>query len=175
MLRSSSSSSFTPEVITPPFATSMGGSVVRVLPMRSRNSGSGLSRSPIFLMEGSSECVQAYFSNAVLSSAPRSCCNSRGLTRPVATFDTMRSISPTFGNSISQRSRNSGSRKKCSTPFCRSSISPTARRGNSTQRCSSRAPIGVSVRSMTEKSEAPPSHIGSTNSRLRMVNLSRRT
>ena len=175
MLRNSSSSSLTPEVITPPFATSMGGSVVRVLPMRSRNSGSGLSRSPIFLIEGSSECVQAYFSSAVLSSAPRSCCNSRGLTRPVATFDTMRSISPTFGNSISQRSRNSGSRKKCSTPFCRCTMSPTARKGKSTQRCSSLAPIGVSVRSMTEKSEAPPSHIGSTNSRLRTVNLSRRT
>ena len=43
------------------------------------------------------------------------------------------------------------------------------------QRRSRRAPIGVSVRSMTASSDWPPSFIGITSSRLRTVNLSNRT
>ena len=55
----------------------------------------------------------------------------------------------------------------------------TRKRGQSifdtTHRLSIRAPIGVTVRSITSSRLFPPSFIGESNSRLRTVNLSNRT
>ena len=62
-----------------------------------------------------------------------------------------------------------------STPFNRSSIGFTSFNGKTTHRLSIRAPIGVTVRSITSSRLFPPSFIGESNSRLRTVNLSNRT
>ena len=73
------------------------------------------------------------------------------------------------------KSLKSGSRKKYSTTSKRSLIGFTSLRGNTTQRLSNRAPIGQMVWSITSSKLVPPSFILPNNSKLRTVNLSRRT
>ena len=175
MFRSSSSCAFTPSAITCPLFTVSGGSLRSSRSMRWRRVVQASSCSPMWRILSCADCLQAFFSTTTVSSAQRSCCISRGLMRPVATFDTMRSKSPTLPSSISQSSRNSGSRKKCSTLSSRRSMSCTDRSGKSIQRRIKRAPMGESVRSSTESSEVPSPWLVEISSRLRIVNLSSRT
>ena len=69
----------------------------------------------------------------------------------------------------------SGWRKKYSTTFNRSSIGFLSFNGKTIQRFSRRAPIGLTVLSITLSRLLPPSFILPISSRLRTVNLSRRT
>ena len=161
--------------MTPPLLSKSGGSRRSSRSMRWRSSVQGASFSPMARMLSCGDDKHTFLSTITVSKAARSCCISRGLIRPVATLETMRSRSPTLPSSISQSSRNSGWRKNCSTLSRRVLMSLTERKGKSTHRRSWRAPMGVRVRSSTWRSERPSPWLVLTSSRLRMVNLSRRT
>ena len=175
MWRSSSSSSHTPSAITRPLPKRAGGSGTRVWRIRWRRASQRSMCWPSSRMLSCGAASHASLMTATQSRLTRRPCMSRGVARPTATLERMRSISPTRPSHSSHRLRKSGWRKKCSTPSCRRVMSAVLRRGKSNQRRSRRAPIGVSVRSITASSDWPPSFIGMTSSRLRTVNLSNRT
>ena len=143
--------------------------------MRSRIMLHGLSCSPMRRNTSFPEVEQSSLTGAIATSEFFSCTSSRGVMRATATFDISRSMSPIISSCCFSSSRPSVSRKKCSTTSRRLLICGTSFSGNSSQRRSSRAPIGDRVRSITESRLLPSSHIESRSSRLRTVNLSRRT
>ena len=175
MRRSSSSSGEKPSAITPPLFTSCGGSGCISLAMRSRTLSQGFRRSPMLASASLPVSRHAFFSGAMASRALRSCTISRGETRPTATFDVMRSMSPMRWSSSSVVLRNEGERKKCSTTSRRRSIVVASSSGNTIHRFSMRPPMGVMVRSITSRSDAPSLCIACVSSSERMVKLSRRT
>ena len=87
----------------------------------------------------------------------------------------MRSRSPTRWNCSSTTSRSSVSRKNESTTSSLLLIALASRRGKTIHRFSRRAPIGVTVLSITSSSDAPSSCMGRSSSSERMVKRSRRT
>ena len=131
--------------------------------------------SPIRFRLALSACRQASFIGSIACKAIFNCTTSRGDTRPTATFEIIRSKSPIRCSCSSISSLNSGSRKKYSTTFKRSLIGFSSFNGNTIQRFSKRAPIGLIVLSMTLSKLLPPSFILPISSRLRTVNLSIRT
>ena len=131
--------------------------------------------SPIRFRLALSACMQAAFIGSIACRATFNCTTSRGDTRPTATLEMMRSRSPIRCSCSSISSLNSGSRKKYSTTFRRSLIGFSSFRGNTIQRFSIRAPIGLMVLSITLSRLLPPSFMLPISSRLRTVNLSKRT
>ena len=101
-----------------------------------------------------------------------SCTTSRGVTLPTATFDIMRSKSPTLCSCSSIICLKFGALKKYSTTLRRSLMCLTSFSGNTTHLRSILPPIGVMVRSMTLSSDLPSSCMGCRSSSERMVNLS---
>ena len=175
MERNSSNSALTPLAITPPLLSIEGVSLLISLSIRSRISWQVFNCSPMRQRVGSLLASQTCLIASTARSATFSCTTSRGVTRPTATFEIIRSKSPICSNCVSNTSFISGSRKKYSTTSSLSSIGLTSFRGNKTQRRSIREPIGDIVLSITFKRLVPSSFIGETNSRLRTVNLSKRT
>ena len=172
MRRSSSSSSFTPSWMTPPFCTSWGGSRVISRLILSRISSQSERRSPRPFSTSLVASRQAALIGCTASKAFFSCKTSRGDTRPTATLETMRSKSPTRCICSSTSCRKSISRKKYSTTSSRSLMAFSSFSGNTNQRRSIRLPIGDTVRSITSRRLRPSSCMGCTSSRERMVNLS---
>ena len=161
--------------MTPPLLTSSGGSLLISRSMRSRMDWQTLSCSPMRFRLALSASRQACLMGSTACRATFSATTSRGLTRPTATFDRMRSRSPMRCSCSSTRSRKSGWRKKYSTTSRRSLMGRTSFSGNTSQRFIRRAPMGQMVLSMTLSNELPPSFIEPISSRLRTVNLSSRT
>ena len=172
MLRSWSSSSFTPSLITPPLLTSCGASGWSSRSILSRISSHRLICSPTLLRTSLLACSQAVLIGLMAWRAIFSCTISLGVTLPTATFDTTRSRSPIRWSCSSSSSRNCGSRKKYSTTSSRSLIFFSLFSGNTTHRRNNLLPIGDMVLSMTSRSDFPSSFIGDMSSRLRSVNLS---
>ena len=133
------------------------------------------SLSPILFSSLLSAERHASFKGTTAVRAFFSCTISRGDTFPVATFDTMRSISPTMASCESAVSFISGCLKKHSTTDCLFSISFASVSGNTIHLFKRRAPIGVTVVSRTSSSDNPPSCMVFNNSRERIVNLSNLT
>ena len=175
MRRNSSNSSSTPSAITPPLLISKGGSFFISLAIRSRMEVHRFRCSPMRRRLSFSAFRQAFFIGSMAWSAILSCTTSRGEIRPTAAFEMIRSKSPIRCIFSSIKSLNSGSRKKYSTTSNRSLIGFTSFKGNTIHRFSIRAPIGLMVWSMTSSKLVPPSFILPISSRLRTVNLSRRT
>ena len=161
--------------MTPPLFINKGGSLLISFSMRSRIEIQRFNCSPIRFKLGLSACRQASLIGSIACKATFNCTTSRGETRPTATFEMIRSKSPIRCNSSSINSLKSGLRKKYSTTFNRSLIGFSSFNGNTIQRFSRRAPIGLIVLSITLRRLLPPSFMLPINSRLRTVNLSRRT
>ena len=131
--------------------------------------------SPTLLSASFFACSQAVLTGFKACKAVFKATTSRGVTRPTATFEMIRSRSPTLWNESSISSRNSGSRKKYSTISSLSLIGFCSFKGKTTHRFSNRAPIGETVLSITSQRDLPSSCIGYNNSSERTVNLSSRT
>ena len=159
----------------PPRLVSEGASGDISRSMRSRISVQGLSCAAIRCKTSSSDDWQQSRIGSMAARATRSCTVSRGVMRPTATLEMRRSRSPIRHSWRSMSSLASGWRKKNSTTSCRSRIGPVSFRGKVIQRFNNRAPIGHTVRSMMSSRLFPPSFIVESSSRLRTVNLSRRT
>ena len=143
--------------------------------MRSRNCSQTFRRSPTLCNASLAACRQAFLMGSMACNATFICTISRGDTRPVATFEMIRSKSPIWCNCSSIHSRKSGSRKKYSTISRRWLMGFSSFKGNTSQRRNRRLPIGDTVRSMTSNSDLPSSCMVLTSSSERTVNLSRRT
>ena len=143
--------------------------------MRSRMDLHIFSCSPIRFRLALSASIQASLIGSIACKATFNATTSRGETRPTATLEIIRSKSPIRCNCSSINSLKSGWRKKYSTTFRRSLIGNTSFSGNTNQRFSKRAPIGLIVLSITFSRLLPPSFMLPISSRLRTVNLSRRT
>ena len=159
----------------PPRLMREGASGLISRAIRSLIEEQGLSCSPIRFRTGSSEDEQICCIGSIADRATRSCIISRGVILPTATLEIIRSTSPISMSCCSISSLMSGSLKKYSTTFNRSLIGCTSFKGKTIHLFSRRAPIGLVVRSMTSSKLFPPSFIVFNNSRLRTVNLSRRT
>ena len=130
---------------------------------------------PIWFRLALSASIQASLIGSIACRATFRATTSRGETRPTATLEIMRSRSPIKCNCSSITPLNSGFRKKYSTTSSRPLMGFTSFRGNTIQRFSRRAPIGLIVLSITSNKLLPPSFMLPISSRLRTVNLSRRT
>ena len=122
-----------------------------------------------------SASIHACFIGSIACKATFNWTTSRGDTRPTATLEIIRSRSPIRCSCSSISSLKSGWRKKYSTTFKRSLIGFSSFKGKTIQRFNRRAPIGLIVLSITLSRLLPPSFILPINSRLRTVNLSKRT
>ncbi len=143
--------------------------------MRSRIIAQGLICSPIARSGSEPACINASLTGSIAVRAWRSCTTSRGVIRPAATLDISRSRSPVCSSCSRRSSLSPGFLKKYSTQSSRSLMSWGSFNGNVTHRRSIRAPIGLTVLSITSSRLFPSSPNEQSNSRLRMVNLSRRT
>ena len=175
MWRRVSSSSLTPLAMTSPLPKAMGGLGAISFSILAQRSVQALSLSPAMARLLSEEDEHISLMGAMALSASMSCTISLGVTRSVDTRPAMRSRSPICCRHSSMRSRSSGWRKKYSTTSWRCAIFFTSLRGKTIHRRSSRAPMGLTVLSMTVKRLVPSSFIGARSSRLRVVKRSRRT
>ena len=175
MSRNSSSWASTPRQMTLPRLVWLGASGLISRSMRSRIRVQGFNCSPRLCNTSHAACWQYCLMGSMACRALLSCTSSRGVMRPTAALDVRRSRSPISSRRSLISSRPSGSRMKCSTTSRRRLMALTSCSGKSTQRRIMRPPIGEMVRSMTSSSDLPSSLMGATSSRLRMVNLSRRT
>ena len=140
--------------------------------MRSLISEQGSSASPQARSTALSDAIERVRIRPMASKARLSCTTSRGETRPTATLEMIRSTSPTSASCPISASRSKASPASKATASCRRLISASSRSGKSSQRFSSRAPMGEVVSSIVSRRERPPSLIDRTSSRLWTVNLS---
>ena len=161
--------------MTGPRPRAAGASGITSRNILSRSSLHSSNFSPSARRFSSSAWVHTSLIGSSACRATRSCTISRGEMRPMAPFVTKRSKSPISVRCSAMMARSSGCRKKNSTTRCRACMRAGSLSGN-TIHCRIRlAPIGVIVWSMMSSRLLPPSFIGLSNSRLRTVNLSKRT
>ncbi|OPZ26536.1 MAG: hypothetical protein BWZ00_01639 [Bacteroidetes bacterium ADurb.BinA174] len=154
---------------------SAGGSGKISRSMRSRITGQGFNCSPISLRLVFSDARNASRTGSIAVNATFNWTTSRGEILPTAALEMIRSKSPISESFSSSNRFNSGSRKKFSTTSSRFSMGLASLSGKTIHRRNMREPMGEMVLSSTSSKLFPPSFIVEISSRLRTVNLSRRT
>ena len=145
--------------ITSPRLIIIGGSLLISFSILSEITAQALSWSAIFFKVRLSLSEQACFIGSIAFNATLSCTTSRGLIRPTATLEIIRSKSPINAIFCSSSWRKSGFLKKYSTTLRRSLIGLTSFNGKASQRFNILAPIGLMVLSITSNSVLAPSFI----------------
>ncbi len=172
--RSSSSDLEYPTRTTPPSPSEAGASGSMAASIRSATSAKGSSRACRAASGALSGSPRASATVGIRRSEPASAKRSRGVARPAPAFAASRSRSEIPFKASRSRRRRLTSWYSSSTASKRRRMASSSPSGRSTHPRSNRAPIGVSVRSMTESRVAPPSGcIGRTTSRFRRVISSR--
>jgi len=164
--------------MTPPFFASAGGSSTIARFRRSIISGCFRIRSrAAAIFSGSVPAAgsdRSFLTSGNVASESASATRSRGPAFPYAIRAVIRSMSACLEKRLLSERRRVVSLTKNSTASSRASICATFVRGRVSWRRKSRLPIGVFVRSSTEKSVAPllPARMHSCTSRLRRVTAS---